>query len=58
MEEVSNTGKKTNWLKRLGLMGFLFFLIKGILWLVLFAGIYFGLMNESTVEKLKDLLPF
>ncbi len=58
MEEVSNTGKKTNWLKRLGLMGFLFFLIKGILWLGLFAGIYFGLMNEASVEKLKNLLPF
>lgn len=26
------------WLKRLGIAGFLFFLIKGLIWLVLFLG--------------------
>jgi len=35
---VENNGKEeksfTKWLKRLGVAGFLFFLIKGILWLV------------------------
>jgi len=27
------------WLKRLGLAGFLFFLIKGLIWLALFLGL-------------------
>lgn len=31
--------KKKNWLKRLGVAGFLFFLLKGIAWLFVF---YFG----------------
>ena len=30
---------KKNWLKRLGVLGFLFFLIKGMVWLFVF---YFG----------------
>lgn len=38
-----NTLAKT-WLKRLGLAGFLFFLIKGLLWLIVPAAIaYFSL---------------
>jgi hypothetical protein len=50
--------KKIGWLKKLGVAGFLFFLIKGILWLVLFAAVAFGLADETTVQKLKDLIPF
>jgi|GEM_PF-7064785 hypothetical protein len=50
--------KKIGWLKKLGFAGFLFFLIKGILWLVLFAAVAFGLADETTVQKLKDLIPF
>jgi len=42
-EEKKNNTKpsklKKNWLKRIGVLGFLFFLIKGIVWLVIF---YFG----------------
>ena len=30
-----------NWLKKLGLIGFLFFLIKGIVWLGIFFSAYF-----------------
>lgn len=30
-----NTSKVTTWLKRFGVAGFLFFLIKGLLWLSL-----------------------
>lgn len=30
--------KKVPWLKRLGWAGFLFFLLKGLVWLALFAG--------------------
>lgn len=29
------------WLKRIGLAGFLFFLIKGLIWLGIFIGAYF-----------------
>ncbi len=34
------TGKLTLWLKRVGVLGFLFFLIKGLVWIgvALFAG--------------------
>lgn len=31
--------KFNDWLKRLGLAGFLFFFIKGLIWLAVFAGI-------------------
>lgn len=31
--------KKRNWLKRLGWAGFLFFLVKGLVWLAVFAGV-------------------
>jgi hypothetical protein len=34
-DKNAGSGKKT-WLKRLGLAGFLFFLIKGLVWLVVF----------------------
>jgi len=38
MKTTTETVKKeeTTWLKRIGVAGFLFFLIKGILWLVAF----------------------
>jgi hypothetical protein len=36
METTPN--KKKTWLKRIGLAGFLFFLIKGIIWLFVFFG--------------------
>ncbi len=56
-EEKTNS-RKIGWLKRLGFAGFLFFLIKGILWLVLFGLVAFGFMDETAVQKFKDLLPF
>jgi len=28
------------WLKRIGLLGFLFFLIKGLIWLAIFFGVF------------------
>ncbi len=31
--------KKGSWLKRLGWAGFLFFFIKGLIWLAVFAGV-------------------
>lgn len=33
----NNSNKWKNWLKRLGLAGFMFFLIKGLIWLGIFA---------------------
>ena len=32
--------KKSGWFKRLGLVGFTFFLVKGIIWLAVLAGIW------------------
>ena len=38
----STTPTKTKiWLKRLGIGGFLFFLIKGLIWLVVFLVVFF-----------------
>jgi hypothetical protein len=34
-EEVKSPSKGRLWLKRIGIAGFLFFLIKGLIWLVL-----------------------
>jgi hypothetical protein len=41
--------KVRNWLKRVGVVGFLFFLIKGLIWLAI---LFFGLKTcGSTTEK-------
>ena len=41
LEDKKNPAAK--WIKRFGVAGFLFFLIKGLIWLVLiFAATYFG----------------
>lgn len=45
-------------LKDIGLAGFLFFLIKGLLWIVLFALMYFGLISKDRVQKIKSKLSF
>jgi len=34
-----NASKLKQWLKRIGLAGFLFYLIKGIIWLLIFYGV-------------------
>ena len=34
MEEVMNS-KIIQWIKKIGIVGFLFFLIKGLLWLII-----------------------
>jgi hypothetical protein len=43
-EETQNErGRAAKWIKRFGVAGFLFFLIKGLIWLALFIGAaYFG----------------
>ena len=50
--------KPVGWLKKGGIVVFLFFLLKGIGWLVLLGLVAFGLMNEETVQKIKDAIPF
>lgn len=32
---MTNSSVKTKWLKRAGIWGFLFFLVKGLIWLVI-----------------------
>jgi hypothetical protein len=34
------------WFRRLGLMGFLFFLVKGLLWVAVFTGLFKVACNE------------
>lgn len=43
-------------LKTLGIAGFLFFLIKGLLWLVLFALISKGFVSKEKVDRIKSRL--
>lgn len=45
-------------LKDIGIAGFLFFLIKGLLWLVLFALMYFGVIDKEKVQRIKAKLSF
>ncbi len=45
-------------LQGLGLIGFLFFFIKGMLWLVLFALLYMGVINKGQLQKVKSSLRF
>jgi hypothetical protein len=45
MQEQTQTGKNpaAKWLKRFGVAGFMFFFIKGLIWLALIVGAtYFG----------------
>lgn len=41
-ETIPTDHKATPWLRRIGLAGFLFFLIKGLLWLIVPALLYFS----------------
>lgn len=54
----NNSSDNTGWLKKGGILVFLFFLLKGIGWLVLFGLVAFGIMDESNVSKLKELFSF
>ena len=46
------------WLKGIGLIGFMFFFIKGMLWIVVFLLIWFGLINKERVEVIKARIKF
>lgn len=58
LEKATGKSAPVGWLKKGGIVVFLFFLLKGIGWLVLLGLVAFGLMNEETVQKIKDALPF
>lgn len=49
--------KYKNWLKKIGVAGFLFFLIKGILWLIFGAAIYKWLKSLIIISA-ASLMPF
>lgn len=39
------------YLKNIGLAAFLFFLIKGLLWITLFALLYYKVISKETLKK-------
>lgn len=39
-EEKQSENKLFIWLKKIGIVGFLFFLVKGIIWLLIFYGAF------------------
>lgn len=45
-------------LKAFGLAGFLFFLIKGLMWLVLFALVARGVVSKDKVDRFRQRLSF
>ena len=45
-------------LKAFGLAGFLFFLIKGLMWLVLFALVARGVVSKDKVDRFRQRLRF
>lgn len=42
----------------IGIAGFFFFLIKGLLWIVLFALVYFGVLDREKASAIKEKLKF
>lgn len=47
-----------NWLEDIGWIGFWFFFAKGILWIIVFALLYAGVIKKSTFEKIKSTMQF
>jgi len=45
-------------LRDLGIAGFLFFFIKGLFWIILFALVYFGLIGKEKAQRIKSKLSF
>lgn len=55
--DAADSGVK-KYLKRGGILVFMLFLLKGIGWLVLFGLLFFGLLSEETVQRVKEAVPF
>jgi hypothetical protein len=47
-----------DWLENLGIVGFWFFLIKGIIWLILFFLVYIGIIDKTKMDRIKNKLNF
>ncbi|MFN8244704.1 MAG: hypothetical protein U0X40_11675 [Ferruginibacter sp.] len=45
-------------LKNIGLAGFLFFLIKGLLWILLAVLVYYGVLSKQQLKRWKAKLFF
>ncbi len=45
MQQEKSESKVIKWFKRLGVAGFLFFTIKGLIWIAVFALAYFGFVS-------------
>lgn len=58
MQEKKQENRKIGWIKKLGAAGFLFFFAKGIMWLILFVLLAMGMVDKTTVEKIKGFFPF
>lgn len=38
-QKIESNSKAKKWLKRIGFWGFMFFLVKGLVWIAVFAGL-------------------
>jgi hypothetical protein len=45
-------------IKDIGMAGFLFFLIKGLFWILLFLLVYFGLIDKERARAIKAKMSF
>jgi hypothetical protein len=45
-------------LKDIGVVGFLFFFIKGLLWILLFALAYFGVIDKEKLKAIRAKILF
>jgi hypothetical protein len=45
-------------IRDLGVAGFAFFLIKGLIWLVIFGLVYFGLIDKEKARTIRKKLSF
>jgi hypothetical protein len=45
-------------LKDIGIAGFLFFLIKGMIWILLFVLVYLGWIKKEKAQSIKDRIFF
>lgn len=46
------------WLKAIGLAGFLFFLIKGLIWLLVFRLVAKGVIKRERIDRIRKFFSF
>ena len=46
------------WIKAIGIAGFLFFLIKGLLWLLIFRLVAKGVIKKEKIDRIKRFFQF